>query len=318
MPTPARVLYATQNVAIWPHSGTTGTFYSLPVNSVGLDITNPIENVLVFGTLGAGARVQKEPSKVKIAIKSYLVAGTPTSSYGTSQAFNASAINSLTGLALAGTYAKIVVEPYGFTGYGIMTNLALDASTNNFVTLDLSFEGLGSPTTAGYPTGIGNSSYAGLYPLATGVTPVTSNLVGAGIISTDPLFTGAPGGGFAGTGLSSCVSSAKFSLDIPSDVITCLGAPITGTQVVVAAGNVMVAKPPFKTTLTIEGTAASECDAVDFGTIIVSLPNPRLMSTSINQAVGNVGQTYNYSIEDISCTFLDSILATGVQPALTY
>jgi hypothetical protein len=317
MPTPARVLYATQAVAIFP-TGSASSYYYLPVNSVSLDVTNPIENVLVFGTLGASARVQKEPSKTKISIKSYLITG---AGGGNSIAFDATAIQTLTGNALAGTYSKVVVEPYGFTGYGILTSLGMEASTNNFVTLDLSFEGLGSPVTAGTPGIITNNSYNGgnNYTIPTGVTPVTSNLVGVGTLSTDPLFTGAAGGNYQPTGAygifsGNCATSAKFSLDIPSDTIMCLGSQITGNQLAVASGNIMVAKPPFKATLVVEGTAASECDTVDFGPLIVNLPTPRLVSTAINQAVGNVGQTYNYNVEDVNAVFQASTLIGAGQP----
>ena len=309
MSTPTRILYATQNVAIYPNSGDIVSGYALPVNSVSLDVTNPIENVLILGTLGAAARLQKEPSKTKMSIKSFLTSNTPSGS----QAFGADAITVLTGNALAGRYSKIVLEPYGYTGYGILTNLAMDASTNNFVTLDLTFEGLGSPDTQGIPTGISNSSYGGGLPFVTGVLPVTSNLVGAGITSQDGYFYGQAGTNIpagATTGFASCVTSAKFSLDIPTDTIMCLGSEITGIQAVVAAGNVMVGKPPFKTSLVVEGTAASACDTVDFGTVIVKLPTPRLMSSTINQAVGNVGQTFNYTIEDVTASFTTSTRET--------
>jgi len=314
--TPARVLYATQNAVIYPTSGVqTGAAgnitggYALALNSVSLDITNPIENVLVFGQLGAAARVQKEPSKTKISLKTYLTTGTPSGCLP----FDYLAIGVLTGNALAGTYSRIVVEPNGFTGYGILTSLGIDASTNNFVTLDLSFEGVGTPTISPYPTGISNSAYNLSLPIVTSVSPVTSNLVAAGVISVDPLFTGALGTLINASGVNGCVTSAKFSLDIPNDMISCLGAEITGLQVLVSQGNVMVAKPPFKTSLVVEGTSANACDSVDFGPLLVTLPNTRLVSQTINQAVGNVGQTYNYTIEDLTANFQYSILrGTGL------
>ena len=316
MSTPARILYATQNAVIFPNSGQ-AAFFSLPINSVSLDVTNPIENVLVLGQLGAAARLQKEASKTKISIKSYLTSGTVSGAGGVSTAFNKAAITGLTGNALAGNYSKIVLDNYGFTGYGVLTKLDLDASSNNFVMLDLTFEGVGSPDTQGIPTTISNSSYAGVTTVVSGVTPVTSDLVGAGVLSTDGLFTGAKGTNITGAGIAACVSTAKFSLDIPTEVITCLGAQFIGSQTIVSQGNVMVGKPPFKATLTVEGTAASACDTVDFGTIIVSLPTPRLISNTINQSVGSVGQTYNYTIEDVTCTFTDSALTGGSQPSLT-
>lgn len=294
MATPARVLYATQNAIIYKTTGG-GSYYSLPINSASMDETIPIENVLVFGSLGAAARVQKEPSKAKMSIKTYLVSGA-------SNNFDFQAIIDLTGQALAGTPSTIVVTPNGFSGQGILTNLAIDASTNNFVTMDLTFEGLGTPTIDSVPTGISSSVYNGTPAAVTSVTPVTSNYVAAGNTTLSVGVTG------------SCLSSAKFSLDIPSDVISCLGAEITGAQSVVASGNVMVAKPPFKTSLVVEGTSATACDSVDFGYISVKLPTPKIVSRTINQAVGNVGQTYNYTVEDLTATFASSALTTPVVP----
>lgn len=308
MSTPARVLYATQNATIYPNSGSTSGFFSLPINSVSLDVTNPIENVLVLGQLGAAARVQKEASKTKITIKSYLTSGTVSGAGGLSTAFNAAAIAGLTGNALAGNYAKIQLDPYGFTGYGILTKLDLDASANNFVMLDMTFEGVGSPDAGGISTSISNSSYAGLTTVVSGVTPVTSNLVGAGVVSTDGLFLNAPGANIVGTGFASCVSTAKFSLDIPTETITCLGSQITGSQLLVSKGNVVVGKPPFKATITVEGTAATACDSIDFGTIVVTLPTPRLISNTINQSVGAIGETFNYTIDDVTANFRDAVI----------
>jgi hypothetical protein len=313
MSKPTRTLYATQNAVIFPSgSNVDPAFYCLPINSVSLDVTNPIENVLVFGTLGAAARVQKEPSKTRMSIKSYLVAGSVSGGLGASLPFDATAVGVLTGNSITAQAAEVRLEPYGFTGYGILTKLDLDASTNNFVTLDLTFEGLGTPNYGGINTaGVGNTSYAGQIPVITGVQPVTSDLVAAGVISTDSLFTGAIGTNITGLGNAACVNSAKFSLDIPTDTIMCLGSQITGNQLAVQSGNVMIAKPPFKATLVVEGTAATACDAVDFGTIVVSLPTPRLISNTVNQSVGAAGVTYNYTVEDITATFSPSTI-TGV------
>lgn len=288
--------------------GQTGVCYALALNSVSLDVTNPIENVLVFGKLGAAARLQKEPSKTKISLKSYLTTGIPTGFIGL-QEFNAAALNTLKSGVLAGTYSKIVVDPNGFTGYGVLSSIGIEASTNNFVTLDLGFEGLGTPRLNPVPTGISNSNYAGSLPLITSLTPITSNYVAAGVASNDAVFTGDPNALITSAG--SCVTSAKFSFDFPTDTIMCLGSAITGTLQEIAAGNVIVGKPPFKASIVVEGTAASACDAVDFGTVLVKLDTPRLMSQTVNQAVGNVGQTYNFTVEDLDATFSASTL-TGV------
>ena len=51
---------------------------------------------------------------------------------------------------------------------------------------------------------------------------------------------------------------------------------------------------------------STAADRVDFGPIFVTLPNGKTTSQSYNQAVGNVGATYNYTVEDVTCTFASS------------
>lgn len=278
MPTPARVLYASQTAKI------DGVAY--PIQSVSLDITNPIDDVLVFGQLGSAARAQKEVSKSKISIKTIMVTGG-------ANALSASNFNTWTGNALAGTYSTIVLDGgYGFSGSGILSNVSIDAAMNSFVTCDLTFEGAGQATVGAAPTSIISNATA----TTLAVVPVTTNYVAAGYNSTN----------------AACVNSAKFSLDIPNEMISCLGAEITGVQQLVIGGNVMVAKPPFKATITVEGTAASQADTVDFGPLYVKLSsNAKVISQSYNQAVGNAGATYNFVMEDVNVTFGTSTVASG-------
>lgn len=289
---PARVLYAAQNAIVYKTTGG-GLYYSLPINSASMEETIPIENVLVFGSLGAAARMQKEPSKAKMSVKTYLITGSANN-------LDATAISGLVTQALQGVYSTVVVKPNGFSGQGILTNIAIEASTNNFVTLDLTFEGLGTPDRAEVPTGMAYTLYNDSPLAVTSVTPVTSNYVAVGSVSSDIKI---------GVTTGTCLSSAKFSMDIPNDTISCLGSEITGSQTVVASGNMMVAKPPYKVSLVVEGTSATACDFADFGYITVKLPQPKTVSRSINQAVGNVGQTYNYTVEDVDVEFGNSTLA---------
>jgi hypothetical protein len=278
MSTPARVLYASQTATI------DGTTY--PIQSMSLDITNPIDDVLVFGQLGSAARAQKEVSKTKITVKTILASGG-------ANAITYSGLAALTGKAISGTYSTIVLSgPAGFTGSGIISNIAIDASMGNFVTCDLSFEGAGQAYVGTAPGSIIST------PTATtiSVSPVTSNYVAAGYSSAN----------------AACVSSAKFSLDIPNEMVTCLGSEITGDQTAVFAGIKMVAKPPFKATITVEGTAASQADTIDFGPLYVKLStNAKVISQSYNQAVGTVGATYNFTMEDVICTFGTSDMSNG-------
>ena len=70
-----------------------------------------------------------------------------------------------------------------------------------------------------------------------------------------------------------------------------------------------VAKPPFKATLSIEGSSvdAPANAAVQYvvGNFGITLPQGQVTSRSFNNAVGQVGATYSYTIEDVAATFAD-------------
>lgn len=168
---------------------------------------------------------------------------------------------------------------------GIVSHIGIDMSKGNFAMLDLSFVGVGVPSFSGVPSSIGG---AGTQPgSAIAVTPITT-----GIKIYDMT---------ASTFNNVCPSSAKFSLDIPNEVISCLGGAITGSQVLVASGNVQVAKPPFKGSISVEGTSSEGSTKLVFGevndVITVSIADGKIISRSFNQQAGNVGATYNFNVE---------------------
>ena len=281
---PARILYVGQEVKIVTAGGLTRY---LPVQSASCEVTRPIEDVLSFGRLGSLGRVQNAVSTCKADIKSYVpnVTGIGGSA---NNIINAAFLQGLTGESLAGSNSVITVSPNGFTMSGIVTSIGFDISEGSFATADFSFAGVGEPLFASAPTGVGFSQQSNM---PSSFTPVTST-------SVDGQITGG------------CVNSFKFSLDIPTESITCLGGTVSGTQPEVASSFTQVAKPPFKATISLEGTAvdtpAQLNSAFTLGKLDIALPAAQITSRSFNNAVGNVGGTYNYTIEDVSCTFTDN------------
>lgn len=297
---PARVLYVGQRCSIDPSAnfsvtGLTGIRY-LPVQSASCEVTRPIEDIFSFGHLGSLGRFQNSVSTCKSDIKSYLANVTGSLDLNSSSAssgqyysaINAQFLGLLTGYALAGTNCRIDVQPNGFTMSGILASVGIAISIGQFATCDLSFVGIGEPAFALAPSG---SAYTEQTQMPSSFTPVTSSFV-SGILT----------GG--------CPNSFKFSLDLPNETINCLGGIVTGNQAEIADDFLYVAKPPFKCTVNVEGLSVdppvgSDIAKTSFviGKLAILLPNGQVTSRSFNNAVGQAGASYNYTIEDISCVF---------------
>lgn len=290
---PARTLYASQLCTIVNYANTTGTF---PVQSANCETSIPIEDISIIGKLGSAGRFQKEVATCKSDVKIYL--GNDTSN---NNAVLGSFLSSLTGEALSGAVSTIKVTPNGYTMSGIVSKIGVDMSKGNFAMLDLSFAGVGEPD---YDAQLSSIGGAGTEPgAAIAVSPITTGVRLYGMADFQ-LY-----GGYFSSGTSGvpnpynnkCPNSVKFNMDIPNEVVSCLGGAISGSQVTVASGNVQVGKPPFKGTLVVEGTSAESCGKVVFGevndVITVVFNDGKVTSKSFNQAAGNVGATYNFTVE---------------------
>ena len=279
---PARTLYAAQLATITPNAGGA---CNLPVQSASCELTLPVDDIMILGRLGSAGRFQKEVATCKADLKVYL--GTDNTDPNTlSGAF----LSVLTGEALAGNVSTVTVTPNGFIMSGILTHIGLELSLGIFGMGDFSFAGVGEPVFAAVPTTIGG---AGTQPgAAVAIVPLTTGVKIYDITKT--------------TFNNTCPKSVKFSLDIPNEIISCLGSPISGSQVVVAAGNVQVAKPPFHYTLVCEGTAAEASSKLVFGEtnacITIVANDGVLQQRGFNQAAGDVGSSYNFSVEGSDCT----------------
>jgi hypothetical protein len=279
---PARVLYVGQEVKIETFGGITRY---LPVQSASCEVNKPIEDILSMGKLGSLGRVQNAVSTCKADIKSYLPNQTGAQNY----LMNAAFIAALTGEALSGVNSVITVSPNGFTMSGILSALNIDISEGSFATSDLSFVGVGEPTFADAPT---TTTYSQQANMPSAFSPVTSSNV-------------------SGQVTGGCAASFKFSLDIPNESLTCLGGNVSGTQGAIAKDFIQVGKPPFKASISVEGTAVNPpvggalTDNYVVGKLAIKLPAAQVTSRSFNQAVGNVGASYNYTLEDVSAIFAD-------------
>jgi len=280
-----RSLYSTQFLKL-RITGNTGDYITgLPVQTASIERTVPTEDIVVLGRLGSVGRQQKEVETYKMDIKLFWASTSGAK-------LTASDISALTGNALNGTRSEVIVEPNGFTGFGILNKFSLDGSVGSFITADLGFEGFGTPaiTTAANA----GSTEGGGVPSA--VTVYTSENVILGDNNSTKINP------------TETIRSAKFNLDLPTETLSRIGAPIIGSTTASGlTGNYLhVAKPPFKASFSYEGelvTGDHKDDALTFGHLKVSPVNFNVTSQSFNQNQGDVGATMSFNSEGVSVTF---------------
>ena len=289
----SRTLYSTQFLNLFLNETGVDSIDGLPIQSASIERTIPTEDVMVLGKLGSAGRQQKEVESVKMDIKLFWASGsransstTTVSAGGDETRITASDLQILTGNALRGTRSKIVVQPNGFTGYGVLTNFGIDGSVGDFLTASMSFEGFGTPVIASSTT---DASVESSYVPAS-VFVYTSENIALG----------------AGTHGTETIKSAKFSLDIPTERLSHLGSPVTGMQDSSLTGfHMLVAKPPFKVSLSYEGqlvTGAHELDPITFGHIKFTPIAANITSQNYSQNAGDVGASMSFSSEGTSVT----------------
>jgi len=278
MATIPRIVYFAQTVTI--NSPSAGTL-TLPISSANIEVSRPIEAISTFGKFSSLNTAQTNLTTCKSTLKGYLGAAS-----GGISGFTASFLNNLITDTKASSGASITVSPGGFAMTGILTSLGIDISMGGFGMIDLGFAGIGNPSivapTTTYATDPA-SSYA--------ISPITTMSIGTG-------------GGLANT----YATSIKFSYDLPSDTLSALGDNPNATQ-----GNLtsqMATKPPYKATINVEGHGVdptkldtSFAAAVyGIGDIGVALPNAKVSARSVNNAAGQVSESFAYTIEDTTAT----------------
>ena len=310
----ARSLYSTQFLKLYLNeslSGTNGTgtpisatdtghvgynsnlINGLPVQSASIERTVPTENILVLGKLGSLGRQQKEIETVKMDVKLFWASGEIISgniSPNSEMRLSASNLQTLTGNALQGKRSIIAVEPNGFTGYGILTNFAIDAAAGDFLTASMSFAGFGKPFIT---TGTNDAAVESDYAPKSIFVYTSENVSLAGL-----------------SGTNETIKTAKFSIDLPNERLSRIGAPITGYQTDenLTANHLLVAKPPFKVTVSYDGefvTGAHSLDALTFGHIKFTPVSANITSQNYSQKAGDVGASMSFSSEGTSCSITD-------------
>jgi len=248
----SRTLYSDQSVSIQGIG-------SLPVKSVSLERSRPVENVLALGKKGAISRQLKEIEKFTVNIKAFLPKTGGVTASNVSQLIRRAELGNPTSIELNG-------KSNNFSAKGILTKFALDASIGDFPTVDFSFEGLGAPGAGGGFTATKE----------VGVCDSSNVSVGGGTVRT-----------------------AKFSLDLPTEMLTTFGASLVLTNAAITNQQYqLLTKLPLKYSLTIEGENVSAgASSLTIGPCTVSITDGELQSNNINQNAGDLGAMQSFTIE---------------------
>lgn len=313
-----RVLYAQQTVIIKAKGANANQkSYILPSQSATADETIPQEDVLVLGKLGGAGRLQKDVAACKCTVKAYILdsgaanagftIGNGTAGFiGVNDSVMETLLQDIRLDAIAGLPVNVNLhynstDKGGFEFEGACSNIGIDVSKGAFPMLDLSFDGVGQINNlASDNTGVTASDDTAKADYIDTATPLTSEDVTMPSSAHD----------------KDTVNSLKFSLDMPTETLSRLGGKIEGDTSVVKDDNVTFSKPPFKSSLTVEGQALTELakdanvastantlNGFDIGVLDVTLIGSALSSRSMNQAVGDIGATFNIAVEGTDAKF---------------
>lgn len=277
---------ATNRILYSTQSGTVDGSNVL-IQSASCENSIPLEDVMALGKLGPYTRAQKEVASCKADLKIYAQAGLGT------------LVSSLVSKATAGTQSAIIVTPNGFSMTGMLSNFSIDVAKGDFIMASMSFAGMGLATMG--TTNLASETPTNGSPAA--FTPITTDSV---------TVSGSP----------SCPTSLKFSYEIPTEIISCIGATVTGTQAQIIESNTMIGKVPYKGSITLEGLtldtsqAGTTYSAFSIGTatgndtalvsnnsvISVNITDAATVSRSFNQAAGDLGANYSFNVDGSTVT----------------
>ena len=136
-------------------------------------------------------------------------------------------------------------------------------------------------------------------------------------------------------GSTDVMSSAKMSFELPTETLSGLGQVIEGNTFTVRDGNRVFSKPPYKSSLSLDGQGLRAAgEEVSTGSIITRrvLPNEiqigqlhcvidpagaATASRSFSQNVGDVGATYSVAVEGTNASFYASYQGVNAATALS-
>lgn len=263
------------------------------VQNANVSFNTPRQNVNAFGVRGIIDKVQVEAetatATVSFILPSVTGAGNHLSPSKLNQLMQNSLLDSPTGI-------NVAVAGIGTVYSGVLSSVTINAAVGDLPTCELTFEGIPSG-------GSTNQDFDGELPdkitavQAATYTVLTPNRV-SGIVSA-PVDTGTEGNPASNNvgNFGASVQTASFSWEIPVERVLSLGAGVNDATTFTTL--------PGTSSLTAEGLdMPSGIDGLIVGGYTISVSNAKQVSREHSLAVGEVGATYNVTMESTadSCT----------------
>jgi hypothetical protein len=264
------------------------------VQNASVTFNTPRQNVNSFGVRGIIDKVQVE-AETATATLSFILpqvtgAGNHLSPVKLNQLMQNSLLDTPTGI-------NVSVAGLGCVYSGVLASVTINAAVGDLPTCELTFEGIpsGGSATQDYDgelpdkiTAVSASTYYVLTPDKVSGVVNTQNIVEGG--------NGNPASNNIGN-FGASAQSASFSWEIPVERVLSLGASVNDAAVFTTL--------PGTSSLTAEGLdMPSGIDGLIVGGYTISVTNAKQVSREHSLAVGEVGATYNVTMESTadSCT----------------
>jgi len=293
----SRTIYSQSQVKI-----TTGDFGSTQVDfavisgvqNANVSFNTPRQNVNSFGVRGIIDKVQVEAETATATVSFILPSATGAGNHLSPSKLNELMQNSLLDIP---TGINVAVAGIGTVYSGVLSSVTINAAVGDLPTCDLTFEGIPSG-------GSTSQDFDGELPdkisavQAATYTVLTPNRV-SGVVSTQTIAEGGNGNPASNNvgNFGASVQSASFSWEIPVERVLSLGAGVNDATTFTTL--------PGTSSLTAEGLdMPSGIDGLIVGGYTISVTNAKQVSREHSLAVGEVGATYNVTMESTadSCT----------------
>ena len=274
----SRRIYNSQNLTI-PGLG------AVPVKNISISRERPMEPMMMIGVLKGGNQHQKGPETFKIDVKCFMTSALTTPSFKTLF------VGTQNGIPTAISMSD------GFSATAVLTSINIDSSVGEFVEMSLTFQGIGNPdiisTTPGTTVGPDKST----------ALAATTVLDSSNVSAVDSF------------GVT--VKSIKYSFEMPVEpFFTYNSSSFVGSSTAIMNNTSMtlIAKAPYKSSLSIEGTSLTQSIGLLRGGLItgptvggmsLDLTNAVLKSFSTSQTPGEIGAAFSASYEGTSSSFID-------------
>lgn len=293
----SRTIYSQSEVRITTgHYGTAQTAFAVisGVQNANVSFNTPRQNVNSFGVRGIIDKVQVEAETATATVSFILPSGNGGENHLTPTRLNDLMQNSLLDTP---TGINIAVAGIGTVYSGVLSSVTINAAVGDLPTCELTFEGIpsGGSTNQDYDGELPNK----ISPVSAATYYVLTPDRVSGLVNTQTITEGGDGNPASNNvgDFGASVQTASFSWEIPVERVLSLGAGVNNATTFTTL--------PGTSSLTAEGLdMPSGIDGLIVGGYTIAVANAKQVSREHSLAVGEVGATYNVTMESTadSCT----------------